>query len=114
MALKICLKLDEKFVKFENDFTQLGVEMAEMQLEYANLRAEIVRKNDQFVNEVAKLKEENRILKARLMNANNVTGEDEQVLIFVELNGVYGNWAIDNLTMRKFYYDIIIASNYAL
>jgi hypothetical protein len=76
MALKICLRLDEKFEKFEHNFAGLGMEMAEMYKEYAKLKAEFCGQIALLENEVKKLKKENCILKSRLMNN---AAEEEQV-----------------------------------
>ena len=85
MALQICLKLDEKFNKFEHNFAGLGMEMTELHKEYTKLRAEIARKEVEYcgqiavmANEMKKLREQNGILTSRLMN--NAVDESEQVL----------------------------------
>ena len=68
MALQICLRLDEKFNKFEHNFAGLGMEMAELYKEYAKLKAEFSGQIALLENEVAKLREQNGILTSQLMN----------------------------------------------
>jgi hypothetical protein len=86
MALKMCLKFDKKFDKFEHNFAGLGKEMAELHKEYVKLRVEIAQKENEFCgqialleNELKKLREENGILTCRLMNNAAEEREKQQV-----------------------------------